>query len=94
MSMLVSFSQQGGLEEAISKTFDGKHPCKLCKLVSEGKKAEHKQAELNVLKKEQLACFFVILPFFTPALPLPHTVFEQTAIVRHDPPLKLPPAMA
>ena len=27
---------------ALSKTFDGKHPCKLCKLVKEGKKSESK----------------------------------------------------
>ncbi len=28
--MLAGFSQRDSLAEALSKTFDGKHPCKLC----------------------------------------------------------------
>jgi hypothetical protein len=41
--MLVDYSRSGAISEAIQKTFDGRHPCKLCKLVSEGKKSEKKQ---------------------------------------------------
>jgi hypothetical protein len=54
MRMLVSYSKAGGLETAITKTFDGKHPCKLCKLVSEGKKAEKKSEVHTLLKKIDL----------------------------------------
>ena len=30
VSLIVSYSQLGTLGEANSKTFDGRHPCKLC----------------------------------------------------------------
>ena len=57
LGMVVNFSQGSTLSEALSKTFDGQHPCKLCKLVSEGKKAERKQ---NVLKVETKLVFFMV----------------------------------
>jgi len=34
--MFVSHAQQGSLVEALSKTFDGEHPCALCKVVKRG----------------------------------------------------------
>lgn len=42
--MIVTFSARDGLKEAFVKTFDGKHACKLCKFVSEGKKGESKNS--------------------------------------------------
>jgi hypothetical protein len=30
-------------QEAVTKTFDGKHPCPLCKAVAAGKNSEHKK---------------------------------------------------
>ena len=48
IGMAVSYSQDSALTEAISKTFDGNHPCQLCKVVQEGKKSERKQASLKV----------------------------------------------
>lgn len=49
VGMVISYSHTSTLAEAVQKTFDGQHPCKLCKFVSEGKKSERKQ---NVLKVE------------------------------------------
>jgi hypothetical protein len=40
--MLVDFSCQGSLAQAVTKTFDGKHPCPLCKLVNAGKNSDSK----------------------------------------------------
>lgn len=37
MGMLVSFSQKDGFATALEKTFDGKHPCKLCKAVDQAR---------------------------------------------------------
>lgn len=42
-TMLVTRSQTAGLGAAVRTTFDGEHPCEVCRLVSEGRKAE-KQA--------------------------------------------------
>jgi hypothetical protein len=94
MSMLVSYSREAGFEQAISNTFDGKHPCKICKLVQEGKKAEQHQAHAAFLKKEQAACFFSSKLFIGADLAPLHTPYRMTAISRHDPPPHHPPAAA
>ena len=53
VGMVVTYSQDGTLGEALSKTFDGKHPCKLCKAVQEGQKSEKKETALKLdIKKE------------------------------------------
>ena len=40
--MVISYSQDGPVTEAVVKTFDGKHPCGLCKQIAQGKKSEKK----------------------------------------------------
>jgi hypothetical protein len=51
VGMTISYSQESCLSQAMAKTFDGKHPCKLCKFVSEGKKSEQKSEMKLQLKK-------------------------------------------
>jgi hypothetical protein len=46
MGMIVAYSQNDGLTGALVKTFDGKHPCQICKIVKEGKRSEKKQEVL------------------------------------------------
>jgi hypothetical protein len=41
--MVISYSQRAPLREAISKTFDGKHPCVLCKAIQNGRAEEQKR---------------------------------------------------
>jgi hypothetical protein len=41
--MVVKYSQSATLSEALVRTFDGKHPCGLCKWVQRGKAEEKKQ---------------------------------------------------
>jgi len=43
IGMLASNLSTTSIRGAWSKTFDGKHPCKLCKVVHAGKSAEKKQ---------------------------------------------------
>jgi hypothetical protein len=42
VSMVVSYSQEAPLKEAVVMTFDGKHPCSLCKQIAQGKRSEKK----------------------------------------------------
>jgi len=42
--MLISYSRDASFKEAVGKTFDGKHPCPLCKAIKKGR-AEEKQQE-------------------------------------------------
>jgi hypothetical protein len=44
VGMAVSFAQRDSLGVALDKTFDGQHPCQLCKFVEAGKKSESKEA--------------------------------------------------
>ncbi|MCI0539062.1 MAG: hypothetical protein L0Z50_27970 [Verrucomicrobiales bacterium] len=43
VQMFVTFAQVDPVKEALIKTFDGNHPCDVCKLVQEGKQTEKKQ---------------------------------------------------
>lgn len=42
--MMVSYSQKSSFREAVKMTFDGKHPCPLCKVIKKAR-AEEKQKE-------------------------------------------------
>lgn len=56
VGMVVTYSQDSTFTEALSKTFDGRHPCKLCKAVQEGKRSEKKQDVIKVESKKEF-CF-------------------------------------
>jgi hypothetical protein len=43
LGMVVSFSQTDSVSVALEKTFDGQHPCPVCKLVKAGQASEKKQ---------------------------------------------------
>jgi len=49
--MVINYSQNASLTEALEKTFDGKHPCKLCKNIAESKRSEKKSDSDLDLKK-------------------------------------------
>ena len=55
-SMLVTNARQVSLVEAVAKTFDGSHPCDLCHVVAEGKKAEKKSEAVPAPAKMDLIC--------------------------------------
>jgi len=42
MGMVASYSEHAPLWEALAYTFDGKHPCCLCRAIAAGKKSEQK----------------------------------------------------
>jgi hypothetical protein len=43
--MIRDYSRHESLVSAISKTFDGKHPCKLCLAIQQGKHSEKKSEQ-------------------------------------------------
>ena len=54
-TMLAGNAQSGSLQVAIAKTFDGKHPCTLCKTITQGKRSEKKsELQTNFRKPELL----------------------------------------
>jgi len=49
--MLAVNLQTVSMTEAFQKTFDGKHPCSLCKAIAKGKSAESKKEFTTPLQK-------------------------------------------
>ena len=46
--MIVRHALAAPLSQAVSKTFDGKHPCALCKFIKSGRAEEEKQERKQV----------------------------------------------
>ena len=89
--MVISYSQDAPLTEAVVKTFDGQHPCKLCKQIAKGKRAERK-AEYKIEMGKVKFPFAPIAGIFT----APRCFWEVGAgnsaagSVTHSPPVPPP----
>jgi hypothetical protein len=58
--MIVQYSKDDSVTSALSKTFDGKHACKLCRIVEAGRSAE-KAPAIEVKVPKLAACSPVVL---------------------------------
>lgn len=47
VGMIVSYSQTDSLSVALEKTFDGRHPCKLCHFVKDGQQQEQQKQDIQ-----------------------------------------------
>jgi len=68
VTMLVDNSRESSLVDAVSKTFDGQHPCPLCKAVATGQNEEREQKETLLDPSAKLVA---VLVAETPAMRLP-----------------------
>jgi hypothetical protein len=50
-SMIVRYSEKAPLEVALMHTFDGKHPCCMCKAIAAARKSEQKKGFTVQIKK-------------------------------------------
>ena len=51
--MVIDYSQQATVSEALAKTFDGNHPCGLCKKITKAKEGEKKSPLVIVPSKKE-----------------------------------------
>jgi hypothetical protein len=84
-TMLADNLSRGSVSEAVSRTFDGKHPCALCNAIAAGKKSEKKKDSTPQLQKFEFppatANFALAAPQrFEP--PLPAIAFLKVHIRR------------
>jgi hypothetical protein len=62
--MTIDYSQTDRLAVALKKTFDGKHPCGLCHLISKEKRSEQKktrvkfETKLDLLLERRTLCLY------------------------------------
>jgi hypothetical protein len=55
-TMIIDYSKRTPLREAITRTFDGAHPCSLCHAVNTGKNSEKKSDLPSVTLKIDMIC--------------------------------------
>jgi hypothetical protein len=55
-NMLASNLRTDSFSEAVAKTFDGRHPCKMCQAISAGKKSEKKTEFPSPGKRLEFIC--------------------------------------
>ncbi|MCX8090720.1 MAG: hypothetical protein N3I86_07265 [Verrucomicrobiae bacterium] len=88
--MIVTYSRDASLAEAVSKTFDGEHPCTLCLAIQEGRAQEKKQEQQQTKPTSKFDLGLVWQPiqfdFFMPRAWQP--VHDLAAPSRVDPPPK------
>jgi hypothetical protein len=89
--MVVAYSQDDGVSAALAKTFDGEHPCCLCKQIAKDQQAE-KKADLK-LKLSKLE--FPLAPdaflFRAPDFFWEVSAGNEFAVLRNDCPPAPPP---
>src|SRR5580698_7957748 len=54
--MVTVYSQDHPLSQAIAQTFDGDHPCDLCKHIAKARNNEKKQVRETLVAKKDLFC--------------------------------------
>jgi hypothetical protein len=73
-TMLVNFSRHDSFTEAAKKTFDGEHPCPMCKIVKKSRKSEEKKPLLKTESKMEVALPAVV------HLKMPRSICVETAV--------------
>ena len=66
VGMVVTYSQQSSFPEALAKTFDGDHPCKLCKQVAKGRQSGKPVGLQSDGKKFEFSYTYLIFVFKAP----------------------------
>lgn len=63
VGMIANYSRDESLATALKKTFDGKRPCALCKVVNKGRQQEEKEeADRMIVKLEGILTLPIALP--------------------------------
>lgn len=92
VGMIVSYSQKASLKMALAETFDGKHPCCLCKAIAAAKKSEQKNEYTLQLQKLEFppapGNFVLVAPVQFQLLPAANDAFSKS--LAHKPPTPPP----
>lgn len=94
VTMAVGYSKAAPLKEALAKTFDGKHPCNLCRLVDEGRKSEKRHHATIVVEKFDLFLTNDPVLLTPPRLAQVLPALAEQMVSRIDSPPSPPPRLA
>ena len=93
-AMLVENSQRTTLVEAVKRTFDGTHPCGLCKQIAGGKQQEKKNDMPVFAGKIELIYELHAIALHPPRLGQELPSLTQSAPAYFPPPLLQPPRLS
>ena len=94
--MVVDYSRDNPVSEAISKTFDGNHPCGMCKKISKVRSEERKSPALVFQIKKDGPFISLKSVGLTPPMETKTILFNTLSVtypsVRFEPPIPVPRA--
>ena len=99
IGMAVSYSVEKGVVEGISETFDGAHPCLLCKMVKQGQEDEKKPSDGQTppakIKDLKITMALVTIPKFVFSAPPAQSWITTSSVLptRQDQPETPPPQL-
>jgi hypothetical protein len=93
-TMIVDYSRDGALTEAVQKTFDGRHPCQICTEIQKSRQSEKKHEALQLLKKIELFDQHNAGFIFPSAISLSLTISNSFSEARSYAPSVPPPRVA
>ena len=91
VGMTVEYSKTESLPEALSKTFDGQHPCKLCVAVKQGRSEEQNQAQIKIALKTEAILTAIVSAPSPAAIPIKFPVVRPMVSLRTTAPPTPPP---
>jgi hypothetical protein len=96
VGMLVNYYRQTTLAQAVSMTFDGKHPCRLCQAIQEGKAQEREKKKDGLESAKELKLVLAQGPCLLTHPPMPGVAAAPDTFPpsRREPPPVPPPRLA
>ncbi|MBI3877072.1 MAG: hypothetical protein HY300_14135 [Verrucomicrobia bacterium] len=94
VGMVISYSRDASFAEAVVKTFDGKHPCAVCKAVETGKRSERKQDAQKPVVKLEFSLAALPLSLFPPTVFVLSSPRDDALVSRCEAPPSPPPRAA
>ncbi|HJX98738.1 MAG TPA: hypothetical protein VJ281_07670 [Chthoniobacterales bacterium] len=89
--MIVKYSRECSLPEAVAKTFDGQHPCNLCKHISTEQHAPKKPQAPHSAGKPDLLCASTLRAHPNVWKDFDYSLFDFPIKERSDHPIGPPP---
>jgi hypothetical protein len=90
-SMIIDYSKRGSLCKAITQTFDGAHPCSLCRAVNVGKNSEKKSDLQAPTPKIDMICVWRRASSLRPFIPFEYTMGDfRSSQIGQSPPVPPP----
>ena len=93
VGMVITYSQEGSLTEALVKTFDGKHPCSLCNHIAQAKQSQKKSDRHFEPKKLEFICASQVISLVPPLHSQLQRAGNSTALQFSETPPAPPPRL-